>query len=510
MSRSGRRAAWLALALIAAGCTTERATSGPPRTGQSGSSAIDGPTVTSGSPSTLTPLSAPSQPTAAFPTSGAGTISSITGTVPTPTGTATPGTNAPTAGSGGSGSSTSTTTSSPAGSSAPSPTSTSSSNSTPAGSAAAASTSTSTSTSTTNPTTTTQVTTPSIGLPGPARDGVRTAPGITDAEQQVLDDFAKRAAERYGAADGISVAIAKNGQLVGSYVHGKDVNGTTLTETSRFRLASISKLITAIAVMRLADDGVIDIDLPLVHYWTPAEQPADAQFATVTIRELLNHSSGVQKLRDTFFGTDIDWRSTAERAAGAALMTPPGTVFAYSNANFTLLGRLIEKVTGEDYQAAIHRLVLQPMGITTAKFMKTTEMDPGDAIYQVGQDRWYMEALGPAGGWAMSADDLARLASLRTPAGTDLLSAESAKRRRTPSGLDTRTPDWRYGLGLMIFNAAWGHTGTIESARNFVLTMPNGYTVTVLASTVAASSGEQLIRTFLTQVAELAQLPRAS
>lgn len=365
-----------------------------------------------------------------------------------------------------------------------------------------------TTTSTVPPAGTTASSEPGASLPQTTTPGLDVAADVPASEQAVLADFASRARDLFAASDGAGLAIAHNGQLVGSYVIGKDINGGPLSQTSRFRLASVSKLITAVTVLRLAEDGKIDIDRPLVQYWKPAGE-TDPLFQSVTIRELLDHGSGVQKLRDTFFGQDIDWRRTAERAATASLTDPPGSKFNYSNANFTLLGKLIEQVTGETYEQAVNRLVLKPMGITTATLPRTSEDPVGDPVYLTGENRHYMEALGPAGAWVMSPEDLARLVSLRTPDGASLLKPETDKLRRTPSGLDTRTPDWSYGLGLMLFQSGWGHTGTIESARTFVLTFPNGYSLAVMTSTQVVGTGEQLVRAFLPQIDVLAKL-RAS
>ncbi len=513
MKRGARSAAALSIALIA-GCSTERATGpsaaptgpvteAPAITAPAGSATPDtviGGTLLDTSPPGTSPLgtgtsvsTAPSAPTpgseAAVPGSAVEVFGSLPPaslpTQPSPV----PGITISSARPAGS---------DPTGSS-PGP------GSTPGSSRPTASTSTTGTTP--SPASSPPVGQPQISLPQTTVfPGANESPSITDGERTVFKDFSDRAKSLFAASDGVGLAISHNGALVGSYLIGKDVRGGSLDQFSRFRLASISKLITAITVLRLAEDGLIDIDKPVVDYWTP-DKVTDPMFNSVTIRQLLSHGSGVQKLRDTFFGQDIPWQKTAERAAAASLTDAPGTKFNYSNANFTVLGALIEQVTGERYERVVDRLVLTPMGITTATFMKTNADPVSDPVYFTGANRHYMEALGPAGAWVMSPEDLARLVGLRTPEGTTLLKPETDKLRRTPSGLDTRDTDWRYGLGLMIFASAWGHTGTIESARTFALTFPNGYSVSVLTSTQAVGTGEQLIQQFLPQIAELAGLP---
>lgn len=525
MKRGARSAAALSIVLIAS-CSTERATgpSAAPTGPVAGTSATAAPdasatstTATGGTPPAGTPLDTSPLDTSPLDTSPVDTSPLDTGTrtspapsAPTPgSEVAAPGSAVPVSGSLAPPPALTQPSPAPGTTVGPSsPTGAIPAGSDPGtGSAPSSSQPTSTTGTSPSPASSAPRGQPQISLPQTTvLPGANESPTITDAERSVFENFSDRAKALFAASDGVGLAISHNGTLVGSYVLGKDVRGHHLDQFSRFRLASISKLIAAITVLRLAEDGLIDIDKPLVDYWTP-DEVTDPMFNSVTIRQLLSHGSGVQKLRDTFFGQDIPWQKTAQRAAAASLTDAPGTKFNYSNANYTLLGALIERVTGETYERAVDRLVLAPMGITTATFM-TTNADPvGDPVYFTGEARRYMEALGPAGAWAMSPEDLARLVGLRTPDGATLLKPDTDKLRRTPSALDTRDTDWRYGLGLMIFASAWGHTGTIESARTFALTFPNGYSVTVMTSTQAVGTGEQLIQQFLSQIAELASLP---
>ena len=104
-----------------------------------------------------------------------------------------------------------------------------------------------------------------------------------------------------------------------------------------------------------------------------------------------------------------DWHEAVEVAYDRDMLTEPGTTFFYSNANFVVLGALIEQVTGLPYEQAVHQLVLDPLGIVTAELVDTEEQPQGDPGYAVTPGRLYMEALGPAGGWVMTATDAARL-----------------------------------------------------------------------------------------------------
>jgi hypothetical protein len=78
---------------------------------------------------------------------------------------------------------------------------------------------------------------------------------------------------------------------------------------------------------------------------------------------------------------------------------------------------------------------------------------------------------------------------------------------RTATTLPDDEPNWSYGLGVMVFPAWVGHTGTIEDARTFTIDLPNGYTVSVLSATTKVPSGEDLLEEFMPEIVTLAALP---
>ena len=173
---------------------------------------------------------------------------------------------------------------------------------------------------------------------------------------------------------GMSIAIAKEDRLV--YANGfglaDTVENEPVTVQSRFRIASISKPITAVAVLRLVERG----DLRLSDRVFGAQgvlgaaygtQPYNDHVEEITIENLLAHTSG------GWMNDDSDPMFLNPEMAHAQLISwtldnqtlghPPGTNYAYSNFGYCLLGRIIEKLTGERYDDAVRRLVLQPCGI---------------------------------------------------------------------------------------------------------------------------------------------------
>ena len=140
-----------------------------------------------------------------------------------------------------------------------------------------------------------------------------------------------------------------------------------VNSNTSFRAFSITKTFTAVGVMQLVENGLIDIDAPIQHYIAEYKFSED-----VTIRHLLNHQSGIGNpipLRWTHLKEDHDSFQSSQFAdslikEALELKRKPGTKFSYSNINYLVLGRLIEEVTGENYEAYISDNIIAPLGLT--------------------------------------------------------------------------------------------------------------------------------------------------
>jgi N-acyl-D-amino-acid deacylase len=252
---------------------------------------------------------------------------------------------------------------------------------------------------------------------------------------------------------GGAVAISRNGRLVYSRGFGyADVETKTAVEpASRFRIARISKPITAVAVMQLVEQGrfglderVFDLSKDDPNVVPPAT--ADQRLPQITIRQLLQHTGGWDRdasFDPMFRAIEIARELNAVPPAGPAqvirymrgqpLDFQPGERFAYSNFGYCLLGRLIEKVSGESYEGYVKQHVLKPLGITRMQLGRTLPEDraDGEVTYyepeekrgpavigkNLGRDvplpygTWHLEAMDSHGGWIASAVDLVRFAS---------------------------------------------------------------------------------------------------
>jgi D-alanyl-D-alanine carboxypeptidase len=341
--------------------------------------------------------------------------------------------------------------------------------------------------------TTTTTSTPSVTTVPRARTGSFNG----DAFDAVI---AAATVERGDLAAG--VAVLRGGTVLHTAAFGMEnpFEGKAATVETRFRIASVSKILTAVAIMQLVEDGSIELDEPFATQLGLHDAFNDPRLATVTVRQLLSHTSGLPVSRNIFFGHGVDtWQQAATAALGQTLQFDPGTAFQYSNANYCLLGLLIESVTGRPFETVIRDRVLTPIG-ANAHLAPTFDTAPGDALHASGPGRNYMETLGPAGGWVATPRDIAKLAAaLRTESsGFHLLDRATVETMRAPVPVPVEVPapasGWSYGLGLILFaDGSWGHTGTIESTHAIVVNRPDGLTVAVLVSGVVPADTDDLL-----------------
>jgi len=334
---------------------------------------------------------------------------------------------------------------------------------------------------------------------------------LANLEAEVLDLFATRARKLVGpAAAGVGVALSYGDKVVGAVTFGTDAEGNPLTTTSKFRLASLSKTITAMTVMALVEQRAFDLDDTIGELWKGDLDVADPRARRITVRQLLQHTSGMSDMREVFFKHEVeDWREAAKVALNTRLKNPPGGGYKYSNANYVVLGVLIEQYTGKTADAAAKELVLAPLGIYDAGFGTTAVTDPTGPAYTVSSTRNFMESLGPAGGWIMSPSNVAKafgalqLRNERSP--FDFATRNRMRIAWAPKG---QRANARYAIGLERFGSLWGHTGTLQGVRNISFMLRNGYTVTVLTASNIGPRGVELLEVFDSEIEAAQGLPR--
>jgi D-alanyl-D-alanine carboxypeptidase len=324
------------------------------------------------------------------------------------------------------------------------------------------------------------------------------APGDTTAAFAAFDRVIEQATIGAGAQT-LGIALAYNGQIVHESAYGIEDprSGSSPSATSRFRIASISKVFTAVAVMQLVDQGVISLDeVPLGEFGQPFGDP---RMATITVRQLLSHTSGLPQSEPVFFrGQVSSWQEAGAAVLAGPLDFEPGTSFRYSNANYALLGSLIELRTGVPYEQAIVERVLNPLGIAGMRLAGTFDANSGEVYHPSTAGRNYMESLGPAGQWIAAPADVLRLVTAINNG--QIVSPQSSALMRTP--VPPVAPPvapgflpWNYGLGLRLWSdGSWGHTGTVEHGKGIVLVRTDGWSVAILDNGDVPRKTDEFVR----------------
>ena len=212
-----------------------------------------------------------------------------------------------------------------------------------------------------------------------------------------------------GGSTAASVAVLRDGELQHQAAYGRRVAGEPVDPAHRFRIASISKTILAVAALELVEDGVLSLDEPvgaLLGSRLDVSGPAGGS-ETITLRHLLTHRSGFPQYENLFFGNEVASCPDAARAGFTRpLQSVPGTSFQYSNMNFCVLGILVEQVTGTPYAQVVQEQVLTPLGITSMRTAGTFDVEAFDVEHDSDAGRNYMEVLGGAGAWLAAPIDL--------------------------------------------------------------------------------------------------------
>ncbi|UCG28845.1 MAG: beta-lactamase family protein [Bacteroidales bacterium] len=316
---------------------------------------------------------------------------------------------------------------------------------------------------------------------------------------------------------GASVAIAKEGRLVFAKGYGyADSNDTIRVQPfNLFRIASVSKLITATAIMNLEEEEQLHLDDRIFGEEGILNDsiycyPADPRALNITVRHLLMHSGGwtrrwgdhmfiphtIAKFMDVPVPPDTE--TIVRFALAKKLHFTPGTYRSYSNLGYSILGLVIEKVTGQSYMEYVLKNIMEPLGIYDMQLgrnlaedkapleVRYYEPDGSELVKSVynGEElvpRSYggndIEALGGAGSWIASAPDLLKfvLAIDGDPGRTDILDKERIEIMTNPS-----TGYAPVGWKATISNGTWWRTGSFAGTSAMVKHQNDGFTWVVL------------------------------
>jgi CubicO group peptidase (beta-lactamase class C family) len=303
---------------------------------------------------------------------------------------------------------------------------------------------------------------------------------------------------------GLSIAIGQGGQVrfTNGYGLADLENSVPAKAATVYRLASVSKPMTAVTVLQLVERGAIDLDAPIQKY-APSfpEKPWP-----VTARLLLGHLGGVRHYRDD---EPANTRPYANATEGLAffkddpLAVEPGTRFLYSTYGYNLLGAAIEGASGKSFIEALKEGVLDPTGMVSTRVDEVAPLIPNRAQGYVRLPSGEVRNSGladvsnkvPGGGLCSTAADVARFGMALC--GGTLLKKESLAQMLT----SLKTRDGRptsYGFGLNVSGPgrrreAW-HTGGQERVSTVLYLQPDNGLVVVLLSNLQHATLTDLAR----------------
>jgi N-acyl-D-amino-acid deacylase len=341
---------------------------------------------------------------------------------------------------------------------------------------------------------------------------------------------------------GVSIAISDNGRLIHScgYGYADREAGEPVSPTSRFRIASISKPITAVAILRLVDKEKLRLE-DRVFEILDAPEPIDGaaepdqRLKDVTIKHLLQHRGGWDRDKsfDPMFRS-VQWAEKCRCLPPAMpndviramhsqpLDFDPGQRYAYSNYGYCLLGRVIEKLSGQSYEDFVCTEIFQPLDINSIRLGKTRvderqtdeakyyHPDNGKSVFanDLGKQvpspygTWCLEAMDSHGGWIATASDLVRfmdaiplVSNIDTLPSIPLLSRDSIRSILTAPDSGSAGKDSYYGLGWTIrpgqngSHTIW-HTGSLPGTATELTRRSDGRCFAVLINSRSGAGGK--------------------
>ncbi len=305
--------------------------------------------------------------------------------------------------------------------------------------------------------------------------------------------------EKWGIP-GASLAVAKDGRLVLARGYGYSDKGQLkpVTPDLRFRIASLSKSLTATSIMKLVEEGRIDLDqpaLPLLGTWAPApHEIIDPRVHRITVRHLLVHRGGWNReiSGDPSFDSrerlnDPDCRGVMRDELSRRLDFDPGASFSYSNTGYCILGRIIEQVSGMPYAEFVRRHVLAPAGAEDMVLARRGKFRPDEPVYYQTPgsavspyDGIALNAIDSLAGWvARPTDYLRYFLALNGLAGKSILKPQSIAQMfaAPPPSAPKPPPNW-YGLGVRVQARSGGldlwHHGSMPGTQAEVVLSREG------------------------------------
>ncbi len=324
--------------------------------------------------------------------------------------------------------------------------------------------------------------------------GVVGHAGVAEASMEDFIDGEMPAA----GVPGLAYAVVADGEIttVGAYGVVRIGGDVKVTPDTPFSTGSISKSFTALAVMQLAETGAVDLDTKVSQYLDGfSGRPA----GVITIRQLLSHTSGFSTIQgnasyaDATSGKD-DLALRVDGLAEVDLEFEPGERWEYSNANYQILGRLIEVVSGQAYQTYVTANILEPVGMEHS-FVADGEIHDSMAT---GHRPWFgtrrplpssptHRGTAPQGGVVASASDLALYMQVMVNGQDDVLSAKGKALMMRPAS--AVSPFYGFGWHLDTRDGTVWHAGATPGFETLATMIPGERKAVVVLTNAGSGVG---------------------
>ena len=320
--------------------------------------------------------------------------------------------------------------------------------------------------------------------------------------QAKLDDFVRHEMAQKGIP-GISITIVEGTDFMWSKGFGSEDAGVS-SETV-YRVASVSKLFTAMAVMQLVEQGTLDLDAPITDYASdfhphnPFEKP-------ITLRQLITHQSGLVReppVGNYFDDTEPGLEATVRSLNQTSLVLAPETSTKYSNAAVSVAGYVVEQVSGTRFEEHVQSALIDKLGMTSTSFFPRADLrEHLGAGYMWRYDTSTLKdapvfelGIGPAANLYTTTDDLGHFVRALFAIGRDerpdVLSAASLHEMWTPQLAPEGTAHG-FGLGFYVSRhddyMSVGHAGVMYGYATRVWALPERDLGVVIVSNVDASN----------------------
>jgi CubicO group peptidase (beta-lactamase class C family) len=325
------------------------------------------------------------------------------------------------------------------------------------------------------------------------------------SENPVIESYRKIIREsmsRNRLTGASAVLVQANGEVWSEgFGYADRDNNLAMTSDTLVSVGSVTKTFTALALMQLRADGLLDIDRPVTDYVPRLRiDTRGADLNLVTVRAIMNHTSGLPT--DVFKDTgleDASYIDVVNLLNDTALAAWPQTIGLYSNIGYSLLGNVIQNVSGRAYPGYVKERILTPLGMQRSGFITDPSLGPRARLYyQDGRPTPSLELRDqPAGGLYSCADDLAHyaLALMQVWQGKSnpVIDVKSVQAMFRLSNQDIMVESNKKGLGWFMFkegNAfAMYHAGSTGFANASLLLMPQiGIAAAILINSVGGNA----------------------